>query len=137
MVPSQVTPWLDRTLLYGKGFVGDDQIQIDIDDPAKTLARFAGADGTVKGEEVGSRPLIGYPAPRALKLIAEGEMAVRAYPYIEVTPTEGLKTRRSTTMLSFPFTCSHSSMGLILPLSKRRSRPILLSSRKTCSLPLD
>src|SRR5262249_60315307 len=48
-------PGLDGALEDRPPRIGDDQVEVEIDDPAEAAAGLAGAEGTIEGEEVGNR----------------------------------------------------------------------------------
>ncbi|MBA7685025.1 hypothetical protein ES703_93438 [subsurface metagenome] len=87
-----VTPWPYGTLFNGKGFVWNDKVKINVDDPAKTSTGLTCSYGTIKREKVRRWPRVGYLTPCTLELIAEGKVCVRFYPQIQVacSKTEGL-----------------------------------------------
>src|ERR1019366_112206 len=44
-------PWLDRTLIQGEGWIGDDEVHVEVDGVAEALALRTRAVWIVKGEE--------------------------------------------------------------------------------------
>ena len=66
-----VDPRLDGAVAERFARVGNHQIEIDIDDPAKTAAGFAGAEGAVEGKQIRHRIAVRNIAVRAMQMIAE------------------------------------------------------------------
>ena len=59
----------------GLGFVGDDEVGVEVDGVAEALAAGAGAVGIVEGEEAGFGLAVGAVAGGALECGGESEFA--------------------------------------------------------------
>ena len=64
-------PRFDGTLAERFPRVGDDEIEIDVDDPAEAAAGFASAQGTVKRKDIRRRIAISDIAVRTMEEVAE------------------------------------------------------------------
>src|SRR5262249_22290483 len=69
----RLVPGLDRALAEAPGLVGHDQVEVELDEVAEAVARRAGAEGVVEGEEPGLGLEEALGAARALEAVGEGE----------------------------------------------------------------
>src|SRR5262245_21027974 len=66
-----MNPRADGALAERFTGIGNDQIEIDINDPAKTAAGFTGAERTIEGKQIGHGITVGNIAVRAAQMVAE------------------------------------------------------------------